>query len=757
MNTLNSDRLYDLLPAVHRLRDADRGYPLRALLAVISEQVNVVDADIAQLYENWFIETCQDWVVPYIGDLVGYTPLYEAGETGCSQKERGLTRERLLISRREVGNTVRFRRRKGTVAVFEDLSQAVAGWPARAVEFYRLLSFTQSINYLRMDRGRTIDIRDGDALDDLSTSFEEVAHLADVRCVNALHFPEFYNLPSVGVFVWRLKTYSITEAPAFYDDANPNCYYFSALGNNTPLYNRARRTAVHPPGKLNLPMPITRRGLKCYEASEESETENNGVPYYYGDGKSFEIWTGSPRTLVDPGSIVVADLTDWTYRPLPKQVAVDPELGRIAFPPTQARRQGVWVSYNYAFTADIGGGECDRPLSQPSNYSLYLVGPGETFTRINDALTQWEKDNPVNAVIEITDSGAYVEQINISLKQGQTLQLRAANRKRPVIRLLNWQNAEPDDLTVIGVAPVETPSAAVSPGAAAGIANVDGGNGSGAAVDSTTEPNNWFTLDGIVVVGRGVQVQGDLAGVVIRHSTLVPGWGMDCNCDPSHPSEPSLELDNAPDCVRIEHSIIGSIEVNRDEVQEDPCRIYISDSIVDATSTDGIALGAPEKLCAYSVLNIKRCTVFGQVETHAIELAENSIFRGVMRDCRRQQGCMRFCYVTPGSRTPRRYECQPDLVEAAVRALNLPVAEQNALLAQERARVEPDFNSIRYGRPTYCQLSDFCADEITRGADDQSEMGAFHDLYQPQRESNLRTRLDEYTPAGMTAGIIFAS
>jgi len=59
--------------------------------------------------------------------------------------------------------------------------------------------------------------------------------------------------------------------------------------------------------------------------------------------------------------------------------------------------------------------------------------------------------------------------------------------------------------------------------------------------------------------------------------------------------------------------------------------------------------------------------------------------------------------------------------------------------------------------PTYCQLSDLCAPEIAQGADDQSEMGAFHDRYQPQRAANLRTRLNEYTPAGMTAGIIFAS
>jgi len=149
------------------------------------------------------------------------------------------------------------------------------------------------------------------------------------------------------------------------------------------------------------------------------------------------------------------------------------------------------------------------------------------------------------------------------------------------------------------------------------------------------------------------------------------------------------------------------------------------------------------------------------VQTHAIELAENAIFMGLILACRRQQGCMRFCYVPPLSRKPRRYECQPDLVDRSIVALaqqkNLSSAEKNIPLARERMRVEPEFNSFRYGAPTYCQLSDFCAPEITRGADDQSEMGVFHDLYQPQRAANLRTRLDEYIPAGMTAGIIYAS
>jgi hypothetical protein len=78
-------------------------------------------------------------------------------------------------------------------------------------------------------------------------------------------------------------------------------------------------------------------------------------------------------------------------------------------------------------------------------------------------------------------------------------------------------------------------------------------------------------------------------------------------------------------------------------------------------------------------------------------------------------------------------------------------------LAPERLRVRPQFNSTRYGTPTYCQLAHTCTEEIKRGADDESEMGAFHDLFQPQREANLRVRLDEYVPAGADVGIIYAS
>src|SRR6266851_9650390 len=153
------DRLYDLLPAVYRQRDAERGYVLQALLRVIAEQVTVVEDDIRQLYDNWFIETCEDWVVPYIGDLIGYRPVHDAGGPADVRAARHLGRNRILIPRRDVAHTIGDRRRKGTLALLEELANDVAGWAARAVEFYRILGWTQHLNHQRLTRGRSVDLR----------------------------------------------------------------------------------------------------------------------------------------------------------------------------------------------------------------------------------------------------------------------------------------------------------------------------------------------------------------------------------------------------------------------------------------------------------------------------------------------------------------------------------------------------------------------------------------------------------------------
>lgn len=769
------DRLYNLLPVYHRMRDAEEGYPLRALLRVIAEQVDIVEDDIAQLYANWFIETAADWVVPYIGDLVGYRPVFEAGEPGDVRTSQGLRRNKILIPRREVANTVAFRRRKGTLSVLEDLAAAVTGWPARAVEFYRLLSWNQALNHQRLDRGRTVDLRHGDALPHLDGPFDELAHTVEVRRIGSRHDPGRSNIPSVGLFVWRLRAYPVTRAPAWASEVDAGRRYtFSPLGRTTQLFTQPQREteATGIAGPLNVPAPIDRRTFERHRDD------------YYGPDKSMQIWRGSLEQPVPIGQIVVADLSDWSYQPAPDQLAIDPVLGRIALCPPEAdgSTDPLWVSYHYGFSADMGGGEYSRalrqlPIQAHENdtrpvYRYYQVS--RAGLTLSEALEQWNVDQPQHAVIELVDSGEYffttAVEPEIELKQGQTLQLRAANHCRPVIWLSDRSGARSDYLEIRG------------------------------------EEKSRLALDGLLIAGLGLRIRGELVEVVIRHCTLEPGLMLDHgHILPEQGSAPSIDLRSDLTRLAIEHSIVGPIHIHLNQVSDAPVNISISDSIIDAGSAEQVAIGVTHHehaaahepvrratgAWAHAALSIARCTIFGEVWTHAIDLAENSIFSGRVNTARRQHGCVRFCYIPPlpETRTPRRYACQPEtaaaklaaeLIEAqaakaitdkitpsqryeaiqrTVRAMK-PSAKQ-ALTTQAQAlaeaRVRPQFSSLEYGTPGYCQLASSCPAEIMRGADDEAELGAFHDLFQPQRAANLRARLDEYTPAGMEAGIIYAS
>jgi len=109
-----------------------------------------------------------------------------------------------------------------------------------------------------------------------------------------------------------------------------------------------------------------------------------------------------------------------------------------------------------------------------------------------------------------------------------------------------------------------------------------------------------------------------------------------------------------------------------------------------------------------------------------------------VRSEKKQSGCVRFCYLPLTSVVPRRYRCQPE-------------QENDAL------RVKPQFTSLRYGDPGYGQLALRTTKQIRTGADDEAEMGAFHELYQPQRETNLRIRMEEYLRFGLEAGPFYVT
>ena len=395
------------------------------------------------------------------------------------------------------------------------------------------------------------------------------------------------------------------------------------------------------------------------------------------------------------------------------KIAIDPLLGRIAFPITSPPSipDTVRVTYQYGFSADMGGGEYDREHT--------FVGAGAKITvpddepTIQKALSQIEKNG---GVVEINENDLLFEtpHIVIDSKDKKEIELRAIEGRRPVV-------APSGDVTVTG------------------------------------SDESEVTINGLVIAGRlrvpAQNSNGDenkLRRLRLRHCTLVPGLISELESVgvspaivlPAQPAAPRLLIESAGVSVEIDNCIIGSIQA------VETAQVVIRNSIVDSCGASEIAFAGLAGDDPGAPLTIENSTIIGKVFTRTMKLASNAIFFSELetgdtwpapvRAERLQQGCVRFSFVPPGSQLPRLHQCQPARPEDAT-------------------RVRPAFTSLRYGDAGYCQLSAACAVEITEGADDQVEMGAFHSLYQRRREANLRAALDEYLRFGLEAGIFYAS
>ena len=738
------ETLYSLLPAVYRIRDielaeqmdklltpgeqaelqslrqqvrltAEEGQrlgaleakrqrgPLKALLSVIAEQAAVLEDNLDQLYDDLFIETCAEWVVPYIGDLVGARGV--SVFPGSSLTERAF-----------VANTVRYRRRKGTAAVLEQLARDLTDWDASVVEYFQLLATTQYMNHIRLENLSVANVSDSKSLDFINTPFDKVTRTVDVRRIEPRRGK--YNIPNIGIFLWRLGSYSVTNAPAFkLDDRR---YLFDALGKDIQLYNdpQTEDEITHLAEPVNVPLPLPRRFLHRYLST------------YYGPGKSLLLnvngqdvpsTESSPPT--SPFAVRVCDLSDlkdavgnvigWAHMPTDK-IAIDPVLGRIAFPaksPPAPAPTSVQVTYHYGFSADMGGGEYAREQTFIGSGTEVKV-PADEPT-ILQALDQIATQG---GVVEITNNNTFFETpaIEVAPSKKREIELRAADGRRPVLALSG-------DLMVSGV---------------------DGSE---------------VTLNGLLIAGR-VRVPltdrsgkpNKIARLRLRHCTIAPGAipaikaiGASPPIEvPAQSAVPKILVELADTIIEIDHCIVGAIRAVAG------AQVIIRDSIVDATDASDIAFAGLSGDDPGAPLTMENSSVIGKVYTHTMKLASNTVFFADLKSTdtwpapvraeRLQQGCVRFSFVPPGSQLPRLHRCQPAKPE-------------------DSARVRPVFTSLRYGDAGYCQLSPACAVEITQGADDQAEMGAFHNLYQPRREANLRAALDEYLRFGLEAAIFYAS
>ena len=476
------DRLYDLLPVVHRMRDADRGYPLRALLRVIAEQVDVVEDDIAQLYENWFIETCEDWVVPYIGDLIGYRPVHEAASRARSALRRAGRSDKILIPRREVAEHAR------ASAGARARWRCSSSWPRRGAAGRRA-----RWSSTRCSAGRSTSIISGSSRGAHGGPARRRRARSARRAVRSQ--PRTRSTCGASSRIAR-RGATTSRASAC---SSGGCRPYSVTPHAGLLSReegaallhlqraRQRHAALHQAGAGGRADAHRRASSTCRCRSAGARWKSGwrlrplrtrASAAYYGAGKSLAIYgpglarQGRARSRSRATRCIPADLTDWHYRAARGQVAVDPVLGpdrvprRASCPKracgsrTTTPSAPTWAAASttaslsqprraHALPCDQGYAGRARP-SRPSPRRSQRWEQREALGGSRrPGPDQWlRKERLRAAVVEIADSGVYSEPLTIELAAGESLQIRAANRTRPVIRLLDYMTERPDAFSV---------------------------------------------------------------------------------------------------------------------------------------------------------------------------------------------------------------------------------------------------------------------------------------------------------------------
>jgi hypothetical protein len=257
-------------------------------------------------------------------------------------------------------------------------------------------------------------------------------------------------------------------------------------------------------------------------------------------------------------------------------------------------------------------------------------------------------------------------------------------------------------------------------------------------------------LNGLLIEGK-VDISGSL-NLEIVHCTLMPD-GLEAR----QSSAPTGLLQ-----ISIDHSIVGPIQL-----QHQLSELAITDSIVDHAA--GYAISTLDTGSERNpVVSLERVTIFGKVQVHRLQLAQDVIFTEPVV-ARLRAGLVSCSYVPPHSHTPHRDRCQPQSgahmnadnpMPPHVEARSVePTADLStpAQPSENESHVYPFFSSTRYGDPAYAQLNINCSPAIRRGASNGSEMGVWNSLRQAERQDNISHVLDEYLPFGLDAVVFYVT
>lgn len=721
-----ADKLWNLIPAVYRSLDSDtfgQNGPLREMVNRIGAQAAVVRRSIDRLWQDQSIETCDDWVIPYIADLLATNLI-------ASLDARG--------QRLDVANTIYYRRRKGTLGVLEEIAHDITGWDARVVEFFRRLGRTRHNfdppiglpsatddpvgnrtlqlaegligQWTGTPMGGWADLRSAYGASQAqspfgiySTSkppsaFDEYFHTADFRAGNGRS--GWYNIPKLGVFLWRLQSFRVDFTTPVQAAPNSPCYTFDPTGREIPLFAFSVRSANMnwlewvSPQEWQLPTPISTPLLTVALANPATEAlyallQPDGVTISLN---ALGVFTQTSPDYLIPSSQVTTSPQPPNTNP---EIMIYPEKGRFrAISPLQT----AFVTYCYGFPSTIGAGPYDRrvlgqALPTPPDPIKTVSGGSGLDTKLGSIAP--------TGTVEIDDSLTYTAVKNVSNIANVTVM--AQNPGRPVIRL----------------AP---PSPKVTEWAFNGNDN-----------------SSTLVLDGLLVSGGDVVLKGVFGSVTLRCCTFDPGTAVDDagtlakaidgrDLIPCH-----LFIEAEIEQLTIDRCILGPIATRKNgEIQT----LAANDSIVQALGTDkAIDLSDGE-------VQLSRCSILGKANVHQLYASE-CILDDVVKVENTQDGCVRFTAWSTGSVLPRQYES----VQIAPGA--------------------PLFTSRNFGQPGYCQLLESVDNaiippvppvatgtSISAGAQDGSEMGAYARDKNPIKQRSLLIKYQEFMPLGLVPVVI---
>lgn len=726
--------IYALIPAIYRNRDASLGLPLAAFTEVLDLEYQAMRRDVDLLYDQWFIETCARWAVPYIGTLVGVKGIDTDTANVPTQRAR-------------VANTVGYRARRGVAATLANACSDASGWPAIAIEYFERLIVSENVNSLEWPRLRapaddlspaTVDVSDLNALVDIDGPFARIARTVDVRSVGSARpfvhgsTPEDYNLDNIGLFMWRLRALPLWGSTPGRSRRSAGHYTFHPLGIDTPLRRSPAplRDTWKQRNELQIPLQLTRTELAATLRSLALRGEGHRTDEAVFTELGFRIryWAGAELGFVPlaPSCIEVANLADSggaastsTSTSTSKSasrgphVRVDPETGRFDFEHGSEEEPELLVDWAWGQAGWIGGGAYDRQasMSVPSRATtILLVGKlakreGGEREELHATLTKaWAKveelrktsipGQPLEVLIRVLDSCTYSMPSSFVLDKDDNIVIEAINGERPTLC---------SDSSV--------PVCVVSHASSA-----------------------LFTLSGCLLACP-LAFKGRMSALLVDCTVAPPGTGVEhhgaaISWLPAKQGEGAFELGERE--LVLARCIVGPIEA----AAGGP-RVVASQTIIDGGSSP--ALRGPKPLDGLAFgpsLVLDAATVLGPVYTSVLEAVRDSILVDEV-----YAAGLNEALLGEGD-----FSVELGLDPRADPNESYRIVRQSWLVPRP-------FSSTRYGDPGYCQLRLSVGEHLLSHASEDREFGAYAQLATGQRLANLEPVLDSYLPYGLYAGI----